>query len=82
MTPEFLAPFPALLPKDTDGLHGLDGLLEGDGADPAAFAVLVLQDVGPNHHSSHAEHLLQLLPAHLVVQLENRGSLEMQERVP
>lgn len=68
--------------KDTDGLHGLDGLLEGDGADAPALAVLVLQNVGPDHHPSHAEHLLQLLPAHLVVQLENRASLEMQERFP
>ena len=55
--------------QDTDGLHSLQRLLEGDGAHAPALPVLVLLHVGPLHHPRHGEHLLQLLPAHLEVQL-------------
>lgn len=63
-------------PEDTDGLNGLQRLLKGDRPHPSALPVFVFFHVRPPHCSRHAEHLLQLLPAHLKVQLERKHVCE------
>lgn len=58
--------------KDTDSLDCFQGGVKRDRAHSSAFPILVLQDVSSNHQASHAKHLLQLLPAHFVIELPSK----------
>lgn len=60
--------------KDTYCLNSFDRLLKRHRADSAALAIFVFQDIRSDNYPGHAEHLFQLLPANLVIQLKGKKS--------
>lgn len=64
-----------ILFKDTDCLHSFNGQVKGDRSHPPALPVLVFKDVCTDYNTCHAKHLLQLFPAHLIIELRKVGHI-------